>query len=515
MKRNILSSLVLALITISIYAQDPNILWQRTIGGSGEDNLHTMITTTDGGCLVGGHSNSNISGEKSENSKGGDDYWVVKLNTEGNIEWQKTIGGNDDDNLYSVIQAQDGGFLLGGLSKSGISGDKSELSRGGFDYWVMKLDSSGEIEWQKTLGGTSNDVLGSIIQNADGTYILGGYSSSGISGDRTVSASGDPDVWILKIDTVGNIIWQKAYGYLGNGQTLHTLIATSDGGYIFSSTLNGTNFWVTKINSNGTLLWDKVFWGNGNDWYPRIAATSDNGYIVAGGSDSNISGNKTENSQGGFDYWVLKLNNLGEIEWQNTIGGNGLDGPFSVIQTLDGGYMVGGYSISDISGDKTQNSKGGLDYWIVKINPQGIIEWQNTLGGSASERLDVVLQLSDGNYMLGGYSPSNISGDKSEDSRGDIDFWIIKHAQTLGLEENPFATAITLYPNPAKNTLHLNTLDKTINQVNIYTMTGSKVLQLDVDTVSPTVDVSNLASGVYYVQLYSGKKVALKKFVKE
>ncbi|HET8803892.1 MAG TPA: T9SS type A sorting domain-containing protein, partial [Aequorivita sp.] len=114
-----------------------------------------------------------------------------------------------------------------------------------------------------------------------------------------------------------------------------------------------------------------------------------------------------------------------------------------------------------------------------------------------------------------GQSGSNISGDKTEDSRGVADFWIIKHAQTLGLEENPFSEAITLYPNPAKNTLQLNTQDKTIDQVNIYTMTGSKVLQLEIEAVSPTVDVSSLASGVYYVQLYSGKDVALKKFVKE
>ena len=117
--------------------------------------------------------------------------------------------------------------------------------------------------------------------------------------------------------------------------------------------------------------------------------------------------------------------------------------------------------------------------------------------------------------MICGQSSSNISGDKTENSRGEADFWIIKHAATLGLEENPFNTTITLYPNPAKNKLQLNTQDKTIDQINIYTITGSKVLQLEVNTVSPTVDVSGLASGVYYIQLYSGKNMALKTFVKE
>src|SRR5690606_35494606 len=145
----------------------------------------------------------------------------------------------------------------------------------------------------------------------------------------------------------------------------------------------------------------------------------------------------------------------------------------------------------------------------------GIIEWQNNIGGAFGERLPRAILNTDGSFTIAGQSASDISGDKTENSRGSTDFWIIKHAQTLGLDENPFAEAITLYPNPTKTTLQLNTQDKTIDQVNIYTITGSKVLQLDVDTVSPTVDVSSLASGVYYVQLYSGKNVALKKFVKE
>ena len=117
-------------------------------------------------------------------------------------------------------------------------------------------------------------------------------------------------------------------------------------------------------------------------------------------------------------------------------------------------------------------------------------------------------------FVLGGNSSSNISGDKTEDSRGEQDFWILKHTQTLGLSENPFNTAISVYPNPTKNTLQINTQDQTINQINIYSITGSCLLQLKVDTISPNVDVSGLATGVYYIQFYSGKNVALKKFVK-
>ncbi len=297
--------------------------------------------------------------------------------------------------------------------------------------------------------------------------ILGGYSDSNISGNKTENSKG------------------------------------------------GYDFWIVKLDSSGDIVWDKTIGGSGTDVLNSIVQTLDNGFLLSGRSSSDISGDKTENSEGESDFWIVKLASNGTIEWQNTIGGNDIDQAYSANQTSDGGYIIGGFSRSAISGDKTENGQGNFDCWLVKINNVGIIEWQNTIGGSEIDGITSVIQSSDGNYILGGNSQSDISGDKSENSRGGQDYWIIKHAHTLGLEENSYTEAITLYPNPAKNTLHLNTQDKTIDQVNIYTMTGSKVLQMDVDTVSPTIDVSSLASGVYYIQLYSGKNVALKKFVKE
>ena len=249
---------------------------------------------------------------------------------------------------------------------------------------------------------------------------------------------------------------------------------------------------------------------------PKIKTTSDGGYIMAGNSNSDAYGDKSENAiNGSNDYWVLKLDEHGNIIWQNTIGGESNDYVNSIFQCTDGGYVVSGYTDSNISGDKTENSIGGLDYWFVKLNNVGIIEWQNTIGSEENDFGGNSIQTSDGNFLTGGSSASNISGDKTQNSRGGSDYWIAKHGLKLGFEDNPFATAITLYPNPVKTTLQLNTQDKTITQVNIYTMTGSRLLQLDINTVSPTVDVSNLASGIYFVQLYSGKSMVLKKFVKE
>ncbi len=517
----------LLLSTLIIYAQDPNILWQRTIGGSDYDYLYDIKQTPDGGLIFGGGSASDVSGDKTDGSNGSFDMWVIKTDGSGEIQWQNSIGGNQGEDIHSIALAPDGGYLLIGESNSDISGDKTENSRGGDDYWVVKINNTGTVVWDKTYGGDNIDWFPKISASTAGGYYICGSSSSDISGEKTENAIGQDDFWALKIDDAGTILWQDTLG--GNSfEQLEAVVATADGGCIIGgyslsdisgdkteNSRGGSDYWVIKLSSAGNIEWDKTIGGNGADRLHSVIQTTDGGYLLGGYSTSEISGDKTENNIGQADFWVIKLNSTGNIEWQNTIGGIDGDVINSVSQISDGGYILGGASRSNISGDKTENSMGGDDFWIVKINNVGIIEWQNTIGGNQADVLGEIIQVPDGSYILAGNSLSGISGDKTDNSRGNFDFWILKHAQTLGLEENPFFNAITLYPNPTKNTLQLNTQDKTIDQVNIYTIAGSKVLQLDVDTISPTVDVSSLASGVYYVQLYSGKNVALKKFVKE
>src|SRR5690606_15613397 len=394
----------------------------------------------------------------------------------------KTIGGDQDDRLAEAKETADGGYILVGYSGSDISGDKSENSQGGQDYWIIKLDSEGNITWQNTIGGDDDDRANEVELTGDGGFLIGGTSNSNISGDRTVSNNSGRDAWILKLDGNGNILWQRSHNFLVNF-FLTSLKLTNDGGYIIGGT-SGINdmYSFMKLNANGSNQWEKYYGADGWEAFTGLILTSDGGYIAIGFSDSDASGDKTEDSKGGPDYWILKLDSAGNIEWQKTIGGNDGDDPSAIIQTPDGGYFIAGYSYSNISGDKSENTVGPPDFWILKLNSVGIIEWQNNIGGAFGERLPRALLNNDGSFLITGQSASNISGDKTENSRGSTDFWIIKHAQTLDLEENPFTEAITLYPNPAKNTLQLNTQDKTIDQINIYTITGTKVLQLDMDT---------------------------------
>lgn len=421
------------------------VQWQNTIGGSGTDWLRSIRQTKDAGFILGGHSGSNISGDKTENGNGAFDYWIVKTDSLGNIQWQNTIGGSVSDELSSIIQANDGGYLLGGFSSSNISGDKTENSVGLLDFWIVKTDSLGIIQWQNTIGGNHWDELHSLEQTLDGGYILGGFSLSDISGDKTENGNGDFDYWIVKINSSGVVQWQNTIGGSGRDD-LRSLKQTSDGGYILvgnsESNISGdktensnglSDFWIVKIDSSGNVQWQNTIGGSGNDACQSIALTFDGGYILGGSSDSNISGDKTENSSGGSDYWIVKIDSLGNIQWQNTIGGSQMDELNFIEQALDDGYILSGFSNSNISGNKTEPSVGYKDYWIIKTNSLGSIQWQNNIGGDGEEWLYSAIQTSDGGYILGGFSNSALSGDKTENSIGDYDYWMVKITENSSL----------------------------------------------------------------------------------
>ena len=294
--------LILTFFFVTSSRSQTAIKWQNTIGGNGSDPLFTAIPTIDGGFIMGGYSSSNASCDKSQNNFGiAGDYWLVKLDHVGNVQWEKTLGGSDDDWLYCIEQAADSGYLVGGKSMSNISGNKTENSKGYFDYWLIKLSPTGDIEWQKVIGGNGEDDLFSIHKTKDGGYILGGGSSSTISGDKTDNGYGYLDYWIVKVDSSANIQWQKTFG------------------------------------------------GDEYDQYCTAEPTADGGYIVGGITKSGISGNKTEEAFGQFDFWILKLDSVGNIEWQNSIGGNQEDEYTEIHQTNNGGYILGGTSFSDIS----------------------------------------------------------------------------------------------------------------------------------------------------------------------
>lgn len=429
---------ILIIYSSHVIHSQPSIQWQNTIGGSANDGLTSLTSLSDGGFIAIGASESNISGDKTEDSQGDYDYWIVKLDDSGNIVWQNTIGGSGTDVIQSIQETDDGSLVCTGYSNSNISGDKTENAIGGYDYWILKLDASGNVIWQNTIGGDGNDVAYTIEQTTDGGYICGGQSISDASGDKTENSNGDNDYWVIKLDENGQIEWQNTIGG-DNDDRLFATHQTTDGGYICAgnsmsnasgdkseNNIGFMDYWVVKLDASGNIQWENTIGGDDDERLYSIQQTTDGGYICGGGSPSNISGDKTENSNGQMDYWVVKLNTSGTIEWQNTIGGSDWDNLIYVQPTSDGGYICGGESSSNISGDKTENSKGQKDYWAIKLNNTGEIVWQKTLGGSLDDIIYTIEQTPGNGYIIGGYSDSNTSGDKTEDSNGADDFWIVK-----------------------------------------------------------------------------------------
>ena len=427
--------------TTTTVALAPAKAWDKTLGGSGLDNLESVVATADGGYLLGGSSESGISSDKTQASRGASDYWVVKVDGQGNRQWDKTLGGSGNDFLYSVVVAPDGGYLLAGRSASGISGDKSENRDGNLDYWLVKLDGLGNKQWDQTLGGYYNNYLSSVVVTADGGYLLVGSSDSNAGGDKSENGKGGEDYWLIKINGNGIPQWDRTLGGSGRDE-LHSAVATADGGYLlggFSTSgiggdkseasrggLDTYDYWLVKISGNGIPQWDRTLGGNGADNLATVLATPDGGYLLAGSSTSGISGDKTQAGRGKTDYWVIKTDDRGNPQWDRTLGGDGDDYPRSVVATPDGGYLLAGTSYSGIGGDKSEDRKGYGDYWVIKIDGQGNKQWDRTLGGEADNGAYSAVATADGGYLVAGYSNAGISGDKSEANRGDSDYWLVK-----------------------------------------------------------------------------------------
>ncbi len=255
-------------------------------------------------------------------------YRVIKLDASGNKVWDKTLGSNGIDRLVALVTTPDGGYLLGGSSDSDdISGDKSEANKGGSDYWVIKIDASGNKVWDKTLGGNKNDYLTALVATPDGGYLLGGNSNSDISGDKSESHRGAP----------------------------------------VEPSYNIPDYWIVKIDASGQKIWDKTYGGSGYDNLNALLTTTNGDYLLGGTSGSSIGEDKQENRKGLEDFWVIKIKEkMPEVNaWDMRYGGAGLDNFTSVIKTSDGGYLAGGYTNSGVSGDKSQAGCGRSDYWMI------------------------------------------------------------------------------------------------------------------------------------------------------
>ena len=396
--------------------RDIQIVWQKVLGGSDDDEAHSIQRTSDGGYVVAGYTSSN-DGDVSGNH-GGKDFWVIKLDSDGNIIWQRTFGGSNDDEAYSVQQTSDGGYIVAGYTGSN-DGDVRG-NHGYKDFWVIKLDENGDMQWQKALGGSSDDEAYSIQQTSDGGYIVVGEESSR---DGDVSSHyGMNDIWIVRLNRNGNKVWDRTFGDISNDKA-YSVQQTDDGGYVVSGHITKMNghtvvnryAWVVKLRRNGSKEWLKTF-GDRAEAY-SVQQTDDGGYIIVGSTKL------YRNFE--WDFMTTKLRSNGSILFLRRFGGSGgSDYGYSVLQTGDGNYVVAGVIGSRYGA--TSGNHGRLDSWIVGLDSGGNVEWQRALGGSDDDWAYSIQQTTDGDYIIAGYTKSTDGDLLGFTNHGGKDFWIVK-----------------------------------------------------------------------------------------
>ncbi|QMU28778.1 T9SS type A sorting domain-containing protein [Adhaeribacter radiodurans] len=525
---------------ISIFPPSTLEAWNLRYGGSNSDYLTTVVKTLDGGYLLGGYSYSPKSGDKSQNGYGKSDYWVVKTDAAGAKLWDKRYGGTGEDYLKSIVGTPDGGFLLGGGSESGSSGNKTASSKGGRDIWVVKISNSGEKVWDQSYGGSGTEDLQKITVLSDmygGTYLLAGYSDSPVSGDKTQASQGGLDYWLVKLDGQGSKEWDERYGGKANDYVGDLLVLENGdllvGGTSFSSrsgdrsqaSQGSSDYWLLRTNSEGKKRWDKRYGGTDQDQLMALLRPNKNTILLAGYSASGKYGDKSQDSQGGKDFWLVQVNSSGDKQWDKTYGGREEETLRSLISDKDGGYVLGGTSFSGKGGDKSQPTQGASDYWLVKTNNKGEKFWDKRLGGSREEELRTVWTTEEGGYILGGRSSSGVSGDRTQPSQGENDFWLVKvdpeaipiiAEREVNQEKEPTTelSPMMAYPNPTLGEVTVRfTLPQTQSaSVKVYDNQGREITTLFQGEVKAeqTYEVewqaANNTAGMYLLRLDTARK---------
>jgi len=358
----------------------------KTFGGSGRDWARSVVQTSDGGYAIAGYTDSF--------GAGNEDFWLVKTDASGNHLWNKTFGGVDNEEAYSVIQTGDGGYAITGYTKS--------FSIYGPDAWLVKTDASGNHLWNKTFTGLHSDIARSVVQTGDGGYAIAGHTRVGAS----------YDFWLVKTDASGNHLWNKTYGGATNDFGL-SVVETSGGGYAIAGWTDsfGSGYedaWLVRTDASGNHLWNKTYGGANNDIVGFMIQTSDGGYAIAGGTQSFGGGEE--------DFWLVKTDSNGNMQWNRTyrISSPNNERAWSVVQTSDGGYALAGHTWSYHPVEEYHHT----DFGVVRTDANGNPLWNMTIGGPDYDIAYSIIQTNDGGYAIAGdlgfISPT-----------GRADFWLV------------------------------------------------------------------------------------------
>lgn len=404
----------------------------KTYGGSGIDEAVSVVEATDGNYLVLGTTRSS-DGDITDRSGSDSDFWLLKLSKTGDVIWSKTYGGSDDENASRITKTNDGGYLLSGYT---TSSDGDVFENAGFqDYWVVKVDNSGTIMWEKTFGFSGSDQAFKAIQTSDGGYFVTGFfdvSASGGAGNDFQKGimHGVGEFWGIKLNASGNTQWRRYFGGTNNDRS-YDAHETTDGGFLMTGTSESVDFdktdpkgsydyWAVRLTADGDLVWTKSFGGDEIDNSYASIKTNDGNYIMVG--DSRSSDQDVTSPRGNADAWMVKFDDNGNKIWQKSFGGSQFDTAHSIVQRNNGDYILSGHSRS-ADGD-LQINNGVNDVWVFVVDGSGSLKFQKSIGGSNLDFASEAIETSDNKILVVGNSESNDLDIPS--NRGSKDFLIIK-----------------------------------------------------------------------------------------
>jgi len=461
------------LATISLAQETPEILWQQTYGGNANDVCFSVTGTLDGGYALGGYTLS--FGAR------GEDVYMVKVDENGEFEWDARFGGNSDDECRSIVQTADSGYALSGLTES--------FGQGGSDSYLIKLNEEGEEEWSQTYGGHGTEWAVSLIQTLDGGYAFHGVTTS----QRDVNG----DYWFVKTDEEGGLSYDLTFGGRNIDLGWSKIFELEESSYAFSgcsfSFGNGDcDFYPIKIVDDFVEDWAINFGGRPSECCRGFSTTDDGGFVGVGPYTLNYQT---------YDLVANRITADGEELWREIYDFNSTDWPQAVVQTHDGGFAIAGY---------TSSLANGSDFFLVKLNGEGELQWHEDYGGRRDDYCVEIIETGENEFILAGYTVSF--------GAGAVDFFLMK----VGMEQEPGAvrselvenpntfTLYTTYPNPFNNRATLRySLDKASNiNISVYDLSGTKVMGVEnryaqSGNHSISFDCTDLPAGAYIVKLTS------------
>ena len=376
----------------------PSVQWSGFFGGPKTERAYSLIQTADGGYASAGSTNTFGAGQS--------DFWLIKTDSLGNMLWNKTFGGPNDDVAGALIQADDGGYLIAGLTAS--------FGAGGFDFWLVKTDSFGNMQWNKTYGGAKDDFATSVIKTSGGDYAVAGWTNS--------FGAGGEDLWLLKTDSSGNMIWNQTYGGPFNDEA-HALTETNDGGYAIAGDTafqsGNEDSWLVKADSRGNMQWNQTYGGPQIDTALSIVGMNDGSYVLAGYTSSFGAGLN--------DAWLIKTDASGTLQWNKTYGGSYDDQAYAMVQSSGGGFAL--------AGQIRTSANGTTNYWLLETDSSGNMKWNKTNDGSLDNSAYALVQAEDGGFALAGFA--NTQGNAE-------DVLLVKINGNGGAAELPLLPVISL-----------------------------------------------------------------------